>query len=207
MARGMRFTEEQLAEIRGKVRRVAPMIGEMIERVDDRQVRNTPKKADRAQPKQRPEQQEGGSEHETQCAFFDWWRVWAPTQGIPTRLLFAIPNAGAGAQAGRAGWLKAEGVTAGVSDTFLAVARGRWNGLFIEFKHGRNGMSPEQLAFSIDVRAENFRFALCRSVDEAIAVVSEYLALKPWTQQPHQQPAGTVGFDSRDDRGHDSRES
>jgi hypothetical protein len=73
------------------------------------------------------------------------------------RLLFAIPNAGAGAQSGQAGKMKAEGVKRGVPDLHLPVARNGYHGLFIEMKYGKGTPSPEQKEWIADLREEGYR--------------------------------------------------
>jgi hypothetical protein len=96
-------------------------------------------------------------------------------------LLFAIPNGfkihGTPAQrrAKGARW-KREGLTPGVLDLFLPVARFDWHGLFVEVKEPVHGqLSKEQKVFQADVTAQGF---LCYVVDNAqdgIDLILEYL--------------------------------
>lgn len=116
------------------------------------------------------------SEHSEQCALFD--RAAAHHAKYPElRLLFAIPNSGAGAQKGRAGWLKAEGVRKGVPDLCLPVARGPYHGCFVEMKVGRNKLSAEQSAWLVDLSESGYRVIVAYGQDEAWDRLMEYLSL------------------------------
>jgi len=89
-------------------------------------------------------------------------------------LLWATPNGGHRNKA-TAGILKAEGVRRGVADLQLAVARGGAHGLFIEVKTSKGAQQPEQKQFQADVEAQGYQYILCRSVEEFIATVTNYL--------------------------------
>lgn len=79
-------------------------------------------------------------EHLVQCAYIRWARLQADRRA---RRVFAIPN-GRKRTASEAGKLKSEGVRAGVLDVFLPVPVGSQPGLWIEFKAGRNDLTPDQ---------------------------------------------------------------
>ena len=93
----------------------------------------------------------GGSEHAEQKHLM----VWAATMSLTVpayESLFAIPNGGQRTKAA-AGKLKAEGVKPGVPDLFLAIARGKSKGLFIELKRLQNGrVSPDQAIWHTRLR-------------------------------------------------------
>lgn len=76
------------------------------------------------------------------------------------------------AQAGKA---KSQGMLRGVPDLFLPYPCGKYVGLYIEMKFGRNQATPEQERFLAAVRPL-YRTAICWSADEAIAVIREYYA-------------------------------
>lgn len=59
-----------------------------------------------------------------------WFRLQYPAVG---KLLFAVPNGGARSRT-EAAIMKAEGVTAGVTDLILLLGRGGFNALCIEMK-------------------------------------------------------------------------
>lgn len=89
--------------------------------------------------------------------------------------LFAIPNGGA-RDAKTAALMKAEGVTSGVWDLFLAIPRGQFSGLFIETKSDTGTLSDQQKAFKASLEV-HYAFAVCRQVDEFLSDVAEYLAM------------------------------
>lgn len=78
------------------------------------------------------------SEHQIQSAFFDW----AKMHPVAKRA-YAVPNA---AKRGPrlAAMMLREGLRKGVLDVNLPVPSGQCHGLFIEFKAGKNTLSPEQ---------------------------------------------------------------
>ena len=86
-------------------------------------------------------------EHQEQVAFFQWALL--REERIPgLKNLYAVANAGAGGQAGRAGYMKAEGVKAGVPDICLAVVSQQgpviYGSLYIEMKTPTTYPKPHQ---------------------------------------------------------------
>lgn len=129
------------------------------------------KEAERARPHSGPYKDE---EHRIQCACVRWFRYQYP---MFRRLLFAVPNGGARSKA-TAGKLKAEGVVAGVSDLILLVGRGSYKGLCIEMKRPKGTQSAEQKAWQRDVEQEGYLYIICRSFDDFVQKVGEYLSKK-----------------------------
>lgn len=110
-------------------------------------------------------------EHKIQCACVQWFRYYQPKMA---GLLFAIPNGGAReAVTGRK--LKDESVMAGVADLMLAVASGEWHGLFIEMKTRSGSQRETQKEFQRNVEAQGYKYIICRSIEDFIFSVSEYL--------------------------------
>ena len=116
-------------------------------------------------------------EHLLQCACVRWFAYqWPEYRGI----LFAVPNGGARSKA-TAGKLKAEGVVPGVADLILLVprieegCRYMWHALCIEMKTAKGRQSPEQMEWQKKVEEFGYRYAVCRSLDEFMAVVNGYL--------------------------------
>ena len=123
-------------------------------------------------------------EHNIQAACVRWFNLqWPQYRG----LLFAIPNGGARSKA-TAAKLKAEGVVPGVADLILLVPKTdlvnvngsvgilpRYNALCVEMKTEKGRLSPEQKEWQAKVESHGYKYAVCHSLDEFIAVVNGYL--------------------------------
>lgn len=127
-------------------------------------------------------------EHNIQAACVRWFNLqWPGYRG----LLFAVPNGGARSKA-TAGKLKAEGVVPGVADLILLVPRlglphivdglvcyvGTAElccALCIEMKTEKGRQSPEQMKWQAKVESHGYKYAVCHSLDEFMAVVNGYL--------------------------------
>jgi hypothetical protein len=135
-------------------------------------------------------------ESENQIALFSWWEMACKSYGIARCLMFAIPN-GSALGTGKEDWqvrqrairgkrLKAEGLTPGVPDVFLAVPRRprpwshgettkHYSGLFVEMKTSKGVVSPAQQQIIGYLLARDYKCAVARSFDEARKVIEEYL--------------------------------
>ncbi len=118
------------------------------------------------------------SEHNIQKGFFNWLSYYPAIR----RVSFAIPNGGSrNLITGKR--LKAEGVTSGVPDCFIAIPMVHlnginpvgYNGLFIEFKKAPNVLSFNQRVFIKHLRNNGYKCEVCYSVDQAIDVLRKYL--------------------------------
>lgn len=122
-------------------------------------------------------------EHNIQAACVRWFNLqWPEYRG----LLFAIPNGGARSKA-TAGKLKAEGVVSGVADLILMKPHFRQGVYFsdmipldsyalcIEMKTAKGRQSPEQKEWQKKVEEFGYKYEVCRSLDEFMAVVNGYL--------------------------------
>lgn len=108
-------------------------------------------------------------EAQEQEAYFEW------AQYIPDlKWAHAIPNGGRRDKIEAAN-LKRQGVKAGVSDIFIPVPRGKYHGLYIEMKVGKNKPSKEQKEFLCDMQNQGYAVALCYGCEEAIKVTEKYL--------------------------------
>jgi hypothetical protein len=87
---------------------------------------------------------------------------------------FAIPNGGA-RSGNEASIMQGEGVVPGVFDSFLAVPRRGFHGLFIEFKYGKNDLSQHQQDFKLQAQKQNYKCATCWSLDHFMREVNRYL--------------------------------
>ena len=104
-------------------------------------------------------------EHDEQVLLFSKARLYEG-QYPELVLLFAIPNGGLRNKV-VAKKLKAEGVKAGVLDVCLPVPRGRYHGLYIEMKHGRNKPTKAQRFWIDALRLAGHRVEVCYSGDAA----------------------------------------
>lgn len=137
-----------------------------------------------------------GSEHGQQTALFAWVAVathrgfaaanddrcytdrataeaYGTYNGIYALKWFhAIHNQGHGDKI-RGGMARAEGVKRGVFDTFLPLPRGKWAGLYIEMKVGKNNLSDEQKEFGQFV-SRFYKIEVCWSWREAADAIERY---------------------------------
>lgn len=110
-------------------------------------------------------------EHHIQCACVNWFRFQYPEY---RSLLFAVPNGGARSKA-TAGRLKAEGVVAGVADLLLLLPSSGYHGLCIEMKTRTGRQSDLQKEWQAEVEWQGYKYEVCRSLDEFIKTINEYL--------------------------------
>jgi hypothetical protein len=111
-------------------------------------------------------------EESHQKAFFQWLSLNHPTAYA---LTWHCPNGGK-RNAIEGAKFKEMGVKPGVPDVFMAVPIHPYHGLFIEFKAGKNKLTPYQETMMSSLSKEKYRVELCYSVDDAIEVVKAYLA-------------------------------
>lgn len=120
-------------------------------------------------------------EHYEQVALMNW--IDLNRERHPAlQALFAIPNGGIRHVAVGAA-LRAEGVMAGVFDTFLPLARGQFHGLFIEMKQQGGRLSEAQTEFKKMVEPNGYRAAVCFGWESAAAELVRYLALGAYRAQ------------------------
>lgn len=123
-------------------------------------------------------------ESKTQCAFIEWCNL--HLKKYPAlNLAFAIPNGGQRSII-TASILKREGVRAGVPDWCLPVIASKpysseelSAGLWLEFKHGKNKLTPAQKEYARLLVCYGHEFYVCYDVDEAIKVTLDYLKRVP----------------------------
>lgn len=70
---------------------------------------------------------------------------------------------------------KREGVKAGFPDLFLPYASNGYNGLFVEVKTKNGRMRDNQKAWGEYLECNGYKFCVCRSLEEFIEIVEEYL--------------------------------
>lgn len=89
-------------------------------------------------------------------------------------LIWAIPNGGQ-RNAIVAVKLKAEGVLSGVPDIFIAAPRGKYHGLFIELKVGKNKLTESQKEIIPQLKMQQYKCEVCYSFDEFKDLVDTYM--------------------------------
>ncbi len=179
----LRFSEEWLAERQKKQgacgtqkRKGTNVLGEVIKSA----VKKSAHAIALALLDKNPDLVKGNQEHFEQVRVFDYFE--RHHQGIYTRL-HSTPNGGHRSKA-TAGKLKAEGQKKGYPDMSLDAARGKYHGLRIELKHGKNRASDEQKEWLRLLTAEGYYCALCVGHNEAIEVIMTYWHLEPGASMP-----------------------
>ncbi|CDL85235.1 VRR-NUC domain-containing protein [Xenorhabdus szentirmaii] len=117
-----------------------------------------------------PELLKGNQEHYAQIRFFHYCELHTPD--IYQRL-HSTPNGGLRHK--KTGeHLRAEGQRKGYPDVSLDLARGRYHGMRLEFKHGTNKPSKEQKHWLNTLSEDGFYCVEVYGEHEAIEVVTQY---------------------------------
>ena len=111
------------------------------------------------------------AEHKLQCACVRWFRLKFPKL---RNILFAVPNGGR-RDAVTGAKLKEEGATSGVSDLILLRSNRFYGALCVEMKKPGGYQSPAQKEWQKDAEANGAKYVVCRSLDEFMKVVTDYL--------------------------------
>lgn len=123
------------------------------------------------------------SEHEIQAAFMKWCQAmqasypelaWFHSVPNGSKLPFTTDDQGR-RRCRQAAILKAEGLTPGVLDTHLPVARGGYHSLYIEFKSEDGVLSEDQIRFIDFARGEGNCCIVSRSHFHAAKITIDYL--------------------------------
>ncbi len=88
--------------------------------------------------------------------------------------LFAVPNGGFRKRI-EASILKAEGALPGVSDLILLHPNRKYHALCIEMKTQIGRQSPNQRTWQYHVEQDGYKYVVCRSLDDFIKEVEDYL--------------------------------
>lgn len=91
-------------------------------------------------------------------------------------LWFHPPNGGK-RNAREAGYLKAEGVKAGVPDMCIMEPRGDYHGLFIELKTKANKPQPMQKRWAELLNERGYLAIWVNNIDDAVEQIHDYLSL------------------------------
>ena len=91
--------------------------------------------------------------------------------------MYAVPNGGRRDRI-EAAHLKQQGVRAGVPDICLAVPRGKYHGLYIEMKVGRNKTTEKQNEWLTNLSHYGYAVKICYSCLAAREAIEKYLSLE-----------------------------
>ena len=118
------------------------------------------------------------TEHEIQSSFISWCDSGDTLKQHPElSMIYAIPN-GSNKSIATAMKFKREGLRSGVPDICLPVARGKYHGLYMEFKRTpKLKLADNQVEWASKLSGQDFFVATVASRDTAIAVVKRYLDL------------------------------
>lgn len=125
------------------------------------------------QPKRRGH---GSPEARIQAECFQWlWNNHPETH----KRYFAVLNENerADSSAITGAQRKARGVVAGVSDSLLLMARGKYHGLCCEFKTATGRQRDGQIEWQAIMESEGYYYFICRSKEHFIEVIEWYLSL------------------------------
>lgn len=119
------------------------------------------------------------TEHQIQSAIVEWANFTKIPKGVTFigEYLIAIPNGGYRNKK-EAAILKKEGVTAGVSDMFLALPNKVYNGLWIECKSMGGRVSNYQLEWMDKMKKEGYDAKVVSKVDTGIQAIKDYLGIR-----------------------------
>ena len=113
------------------------------------------------------------SESTEQQALFEWAEI-AAKKTPELSLMYAVPNGGK-RNIATAVRLKKEGVKSGVPDICLPVPRGKYHGLYIEMKVGKNKPSANQVQWIEQLQKQGYRVDVCYGWGEAVKVIVDYM--------------------------------
>ena len=94
----------------------------------------------------------------------------------PDQLIIGIHNGG-NRSAITGAILKREGALAGVPDLFLAVARGRYHGMFIEVKTPKGRVTEKQAEIMETLADAGYYVRVVRTTQQGINAIKKYMGL------------------------------
>jgi hypothetical protein len=112
---------------------------------------------------------------EQQCLFR--WADFMAGQYPVLKLMHHIPNEGKRSRSTGAR-MKAEGLKPGFPDICLPVPVGKYHGLYIEMKAGKNTTTQNQDDWLEALSGQGYFTAVCWGWEQAAVVVTKYLGVK-----------------------------
>lgn len=129
------------------------------------------------------------SEAQAQRAVFQWAEG-AALLWPELRYMYHTPNEGK-RNPHTGSRLKGEGMKSGVPDICLPAPRGKYHGLYIEMKVGRNKPTGEQERFLTYLAGAGYKSLVCWGEKSAVRAIEAYLKL-PKEENPCAQTIHTV---------------
>lgn len=111
-----------------------------------------------------------------QTALFRWV-AFARATMPELDMLYHIPNGGSRNRK-EAYHLKQQGVRPGIPDLCLPVARGKFHGLYIELKYGKNKPTDYQREWIEKLQRQGYATAVCYGWMQAKECLEKYLSLE-----------------------------
>lgn len=74
--------------------------------------------------------------------------------------------------------MKRMGLRSGFPDLFVPLARGKYHGLFIEMKYGKNKLTTNQKEWLGTLSSNGYACLVCYSAGDAIDIIDQYIAKK-----------------------------
>lgn len=127
-------------------------------------------------PEQVKKRSHRSNEGKIQAACFQWFHNTFPQY---RGLLFHVPNENDRADSNpiQGAIRKSLGVWPGVADLLFLLARGGYHGLCIEMKDEHGQQKPAQKEWQKIVEAQNYRYEICRGLEQFKVIIHEYLCL------------------------------
>lgn len=116
------------------------------------------------------------NEGKIQSSCFVWFNNTFPQY---RGLLFHVPNENDRADSNpiQGAIRKSLGVWPGVADLICLIPRGGHGALLIEMKDEHGQQKPAQKVWQAAVEAQNYRYEICRSLEQFKTIINEYLSL------------------------------
>ena len=115
-------------------------------------------------------------EEAEQAALFQW-AEFARIKYPELELMYHIPNEGKRSPVTGAR-LKQAGLKAGVPDVCLPVARGKYIGLYVEMKSGKNTTTENQKKWLRALQDQGHYTAVCYGWEQAKELIEQYLSMQ-----------------------------
>lgn len=120
----------------------------------------------------KPKKVQGHQESDIQIACVKWFKM-----QYPRYVIFAVPNGGTRDKKEMI-WMLREGILPGAADLTICGDNGKI--LFIEMKTKTGKQNPHQKEFEEKVKKLGFQYVICRSLEDFIKVVREWVEKIRW---------------------------